>query len=98
MQYRWLSAFLIMPMVLALWGYLLRDEGKLLQERGMLLSTEQIMAQVRADMGASTLLPVDTKVVLARQDKNWVFTVSLPARETYRLDARYGTILQHSRR
>lgn len=96
MQYRWLSAFLIMPVLLGIVGYLLRDEGKALQEKGMLLSTEQIMAQVRADMGASAWLPMNAKVVLARQENNWVVKVSLPKRDTYLLDARNGTILQHT--
>lgn len=101
MQYRWLSAFLVLPLLLALSGYLLRDEGHALQEKGMLLSVEQVLAQVRQDIGVTSWQPTNLQVVLAKREAQWSYRVSWQQDEykngasVYLLDARHGTILMH---
>jgi hypothetical protein len=103
MQYRWLSAFLIMPLLMALGGYLLRDQGHILQEKGMLLSVEQVIAQVGQDMGVTSWQPINLQVVLAKREALWSYRVSWQQDEyknesyVYLLDARHGTILMHQR-
>lgn len=102
MQYRWLSAFLVMPFLMALGGYLLRDQGHILQEKGMLLSVEQVMAQVRQDLGNPHWQPENLHVELAKRDAKWAYQVSWrqevqDAANVYLLDARNGTIMRHSR-